>query len=332
MSPQPIATAVRGVIMSLVRCGIVAVVLSVVVASQALAQAITISIGTVGGGNTLEWPFYIAEKKGFLEQEKFALEWVGAQSSAAVMQQVAAGSLNLGTTGLADSLRAADKGAPTRLVRIGVGVSPYEVVGARSVKSWADLRQKTVMIGGAKDITRLYFEDMARANGLGLGEYDYVFAGSTAARFSALTSGSVAATILFPPFNFLALRDGYTSLGLSADYTKNFPFSTYSVNLNWAQNNKAAIRRFLAAYAKGVDWFYDRANRDEAISILISYLKSDPRDVADTYDYFLKLHAFDRVGAVEGSGVENYLAILKRDGDLDGGTDLRRFYEPSLVH
>ena len=58
----------------------------------------------------------------------------GTQSSAAVMQQVAAGSLNLGTTGLADSLRAADKGAPTRLVRIGVGVSPYEVVGARSVK------------------------------------------------------------------------------------------------------------------------------------------------------------------------------------------------------
>jgi len=73
------------------------------------------------------------------------------------------------------------------------------------------------MIGGAKDITRLYFEDMAKANRLGPGEYDYVFAGSTAARFSALTSGSVAATILFPPYNFLALREGYASLGLSAN-------------------------------------------------------------------------------------------------------------------
>jgi len=111
---------VRGVIMSFVRCGIAAVVLSGVVASQALAQT-KITIGTVGSGNTLEWPLYIAEKKGFLEQEKLALEWVGVQSSAAVMQQVAAGSLDLGTTGLADSLRAADKGAPTRLVRIGVG-------------------------------------------------------------------------------------------------------------------------------------------------------------------------------------------------------------------
>ena len=58
--------------MSFVRRGIAAVVLSVVVSSQALAQATTISIGTVGSGNTLEWPLYIAEKKGFLEQEKLA--------------------------------------------------------------------------------------------------------------------------------------------------------------------------------------------------------------------------------------------------------------------
>jgi len=173
---------------------------------------------------------------------------------------------------------------------------------------------------------------MAKPNGLAPGEYDYVFAGSTAARFSALTGGSVAATILFPPFNFLALREGYTSLGLSGNYTKNFPFTTYSVNLNWARGNKGVIGRFLAAYAKGVDWFYDRANRDEAVSILISSLKSDPKDVADTYDFFVKIHAFDRTGAVEGSGVENYLAILKRDGDLEGGTELTRFYDAAVVH
>ena len=59
MSRQPITRAVRGVIMSFVRCGIAAVVLSGVVASQALAQT-KITIGTVGSGNTLEWPLYIA--------------------------------------------------------------------------------------------------------------------------------------------------------------------------------------------------------------------------------------------------------------------------------
>jgi hypothetical protein len=39
------------------------------------------------------------------------------------------------------------------------------------VKSWADLRQKTVMIGGAKDITRLYFEDMANGRCSGMSAF-----------------------------------------------------------------------------------------------------------------------------------------------------------------
>jgi ABC-type nitrate/sulfonate/bicarbonate transport system substrate-binding protein len=322
--------AMQGVAMSSIRRGLAAFVFSVLALSPALAQN-KIVFGTVGSGSPLEWPLYIATKKGFLEQEKVALDWVGVSSSAGVMQQIAAGSLNMGTSGIADALRAPDRGAPTRLLRVSMKVSPYEIFAAKTVKSWTDLRKKTVMIGGAKDITRVYFEDMAKANGLAPGEYDYVFAGSTAARFSALTSGSIAATILFPPFNFAAARAGYTSLGLSADYTKTFPFTAYSVNVNWARSNKDAVRSFLAAYTKGVDWFYDSANRAEAIPILISYLKSDPKDAADTYDFFVKLRGFDRTGAVEGSGIENYLAILKQQGDLEGGTDLGRFYDPTLI-
>lgn len=316
--------------MSWIKQCLAVLALSAFVVSPAFAKN-KIIIGTVGSGSPLEWPIYIAAKKGFLEHDKLVLDWIGVSSSAAVMQQLAAGSLNIGTTGLADALRAPDRGAPTRLLRVGMTVSPYEIYAIKSVKSWTDLRKKTVMIGGAKDITRVYFEDMAKPNGLMPGEYDYIFAGSTAARFAALTSGSIAATILFPPFNFAAAREGYTSLGLSADYTKNFPFSAYSVNLNWARTNKDVIRRFLAAYAKGVDWFHDPANRAEAIPILISYLKSDPKDVADTYDFFAKLRAFNREGAVEGSGIENYLAILKQQGDLEGEIDLKRFYEPTLV-
>jgi NitT/TauT family transport system substrate-binding protein len=316
--------------MSWITRGLAGIALLAFAVSPGAAQN-KITIGTVGIGSPLEWPLYIAAKKGFLEQEKIVLDWIGVPASAGVMQQLAAGSLNIGTTGIADALRASDRGAPVRLMRVGMPVSPYEIYAAKGVKSWTDLRKKSVMIGGAKDITRVYFEDMAKPNKLNPGEYDYIYAGSTAARFAALTSGSVAATILFPPFNFAAARQGFTSLGLSADYTKNFPFTAYSVNVNWARTNKDAIKGFLAAYAKGVDWYYDPKNRAEAIPILISYLKSDPKDVAETYDFFAKLRAFSREGAVEGAGIENYLAILKQQGDLEGGADLSRFYDPLLV-
>ena len=203
--------------------------------------------------------------------------------------------------------------------------------GAKDVKSFADLSKKTVMIGGAKDITRIYFEDMAKAKGLNPADIDYVFAGSTAARFAALSSGAVAATILFPPFTFKAAGLGYTRLGASADYTKSFPFTAFSVNQAWAKANKPAIQKFLAGYARGVDWFYDKANKQAAVDILVKTTKADPGDAANAYDFFHAIHAWDHDGAVATSGLENYAKILKAQGEFEGATDLARFIDPSLT-
>lgn len=299
-------------------------------AAPALAQT-KITIGDVGSGSSTHWPLYAAIEKGFVAEQKIKIDWVAIPSSAGVMQQVAAGSVDMGLGGLADALRAADKGAPTRLLRIEAGPSPYQVFASPGVKSWADLRKKTVMIGGVKDITRIYFEDMAKANKLDPAELDYIFAGATAARFAALASGSIAATIVTPPFNFKAASEGYTDLGVSADHTKTFPFSGYSVNTRWAASNKPAIKGFLAAYTKGVDWFYDGANRQEAINLLVKQLKAAPDDVAKTYDFFVKLKLYDREGDVAKSGVENLIRIMKAQGDLEGSGDLSAYYDASLV-
>jgi len=299
-------------------------------AAPAMAQD-KIVVGDVGSGSSTHWPLYIAMEKGWATEAKLGLEFISIPSSAAVMQQLAAGAVDVGTTGLADALRGADKGAPARVLRIEIGPSPYEVVAAPTVKSWTDLRGKTVMIGGVKDITRIYFEDMAKANGLKPGEYDYIYAGATAARFAALASGSIAATILAPPFNFKALGAGFTSLGTSATYTKNVPFTGYTVNINWAQKNKPAIRKLLDLYARGIDWFYDPKNKDEAVAILVKRIKTDPKDTADTYDFFVKLKVFERDGDVAKSGIENLIKILKDQGEIEGSTELSRFYDASLT-
>jgi NitT/TauT family transport system substrate-binding protein len=306
--------------------------LSLIVATALPAAAQDkIVIGDVGSGSSTHWPLYAAIEKGWLAEAKLSVDWINIPSSAAVMQQLAAGATDMGLTGLADAVRAADKGAPTRVLRIEAGPSPYAVYASPSVKTWADLRKKTIMIGGVKDITRIYFEDMAKANGLKSGEYDYIFAGATAARFAALVSGSIAATIIVPPFNFKAAGQGYTDLGASATYTTNVPFSGYSVNVSWAQKNKPVIRRFLDTYTRGVDWLYDPKNKDEAVAILVKSAKSDPKDAADTYDFFIKLKLFDRIGDVEKSGIENLLKILKEQGEIEGSTDVARFYDASLT-
>ena len=303
-----------------------------VAASAAPSMAQTkISIGEVGAGAANPWPSYIAIEKGFYKARKLQVEYVAASSSASVMQQLAAGSVDMGAGGLVDPVRAIDKGARITLFRTEASVAPYEVYAGKNIKGWMDLRKKTIMIGGIKDITRIYLERMAIPNGLKPGDYDLVFAGATAQRFAALASGSIDATIVNPPFNFKAKGLGLTRLGATPDYARDFPFTGYAVSLAFASGHRAELADFLAAYQQGVDFFYDRANRDEAIAIAQKYLKVDRSDIEETWDFYQDLKIFDRVGLVAKSGIENLLKVLKELGDIEGSVDVERYHDASIM-
>src|SRR5437016_1850483 len=161
------------------------------------------------------------------------------QSSASLVQQLTAGSLDMAlSTGLADPIRAIDKGGNIAIVRIEMQAPPYSLLAKPAIKRWTELKGKTISIGGPKDITRIYLERMAGPNGVKPGDYDTVFAGATSARFSALQSGAVDAAILLPPFNFYAESAGFINLGLTVDYAKELPFAGAVVGRSWANSHK----------------------------------------------------------------------------------------------
>ena len=111
---------------------------------------------------------------------------VFAPSSTAIAQQVAAGSTNLTVgSGIVDPIRAIEKGAPIAIWRIDMQAPPYALLAKPAIKSIKELAGKTISIGGAKDITRIYVERMLVPNGVKPSEVDYVFAGATSARLSA---------------------------------------------------------------------------------------------------------------------------------------------------
>ncbi len=290
-----------------------------------------ILIGTVGTGSALNWPAFVAQTQGFFKKEGVSVDFVSAPSSAAVQLQLAAGSVGLGTGGLVDPVRAIDKGAALSILRIEATAAPYALFAKPEIKTYRDLVKKTISIGGIKDITRIYLERMLVPNGVKPGDYDLVFAGATSARYAALSSGSVDAAILTSPFNFKAESDGFTKLGVTVDYVRDFPFSGYAVNTAWAKQNKPLIAKFLAGYAAGVDWFYDPANRAAAVDILVQDTGAQREDAEKTYDFFRELKLYDRKGSVVDSGLANLLKVMKELGDLDGPPDVARFYDPTIL-
>ncbi|HEY4318963.1 MAG TPA: ABC transporter substrate-binding protein [Herbaspirillum sp.] len=299
-------------------------------AVQAAPAAQTLSFATVGKGSSLQWPLYIGIAKGFFTDSGIKLDLVSAPSSAAVQQWLASGSITIGISGLVDPLRAIDKGAKVSLIRIESQTAPYSMMAKPGVKGLADLRGKIVSLGGANDITRVYFERMAATKGIKRGDYDPIYAGATAARFAALQSGVVDAALLQPPFSFLATKNKFVNIGYAADYVKDFPFTGYAVNTEWGRKNKPLLNGFLAGVARSIDWFNTDAHREEAIDIMAAQSGLDRGDVAQTYDLFRKIRIYDHQGAINNASIGTLVNTLKETGDIAGPADPARFIDPEL--
>ena len=297
----------------------------------AAAAAETITMVTTGTGSAQQWPIFIAMAKGYLADNGVALDLVAAPSSAAAVQQLAAGSANVESGGLTDPLLAIDKGAKIAVLRVETQVAPYSLWAKPAIKAIADLRGKLISIGGAKDITRIYLERALIPNGVRPGEYDMIFAGTTAARFAALSSGAVDASLLIPPFSFKAKSTGLSHLADVADYTRDLPFTGYATNIAWAATHKPLLLGFLRGMAEGVDWFYQDANRTEAIDILVKQSGLNPADVEATYDYYRQLHVFDHNGSIESATVGNLIKAMQQMNDFDGPRDVGRFVDPDIT-
>ena len=105
--------------------------------SVAPARAVdTITIGTVGSPSANLWPLFIGIDKGFFTAENIKPDLVYIPSSAAVIQQLSAGSLDMTmSTGIVDPIRAIDQGAAIALTRFEVQVPPYALLAKSSIKS-----------------------------------------------------------------------------------------------------------------------------------------------------------------------------------------------------
>jgi ABC-type nitrate/sulfonate/bicarbonate transport system substrate-binding protein len=313
------------------RAALSAVVVACLAAPAARA-AEPVTLGTVGQASANLWPELIALDQGFFAAEGLQVDLVYVPSSAALVQQLAGGSLGIATqTGLADPLRAVGMGAPVAVVRIDVQVPPYDLVAKPGITDMKDLKGKVISLGGPKDITRIYVDRMLEPSGVKDGDFDMVFAGATTARASALLAGAVDAAILLPPFDFQAVAKGFNSLGLTMNYVKDLPFSGTAVNVAWANANKGTLEKLLRVKSKSIAWFEDEQNRAGALRILKSASSLSEDDVEKAYNFFRDGHFFEPTGKVSRSKLNALAKAMESLGDLPGALDVDKIVLPGVT-
>ena len=286
--------------------------------------------GFVSNG-ALQWPEYVANELGWFKDNGVSVEMLSVGPGAA--QQLAAGSLNISYSGFPDFVRATNQGAPIKIVINAVDQPPYAVYAKPAIKSIADLKGKTVSIGGIKDVTLIYMEAFIAAAGLKRSDLDFVYAKATQDRLAALLSGGADAAILYPPTTFRAASAGLTNLGDIESHLKDFPFTVWAANTNWAAQHRDVLLEYIKAYSRAVHWLYDTKNKDQAVDILVKYSKQDRKDTANTYDYFIRdIHAFSASGRLNDAIYKKMTDALVNWGDLkDPLPPMAKFFDFSLV-
>lgn len=280
--------------------------------ARAQSSGRTITIGFTSR-SAVDWALYCARKAGIYAANNLQVDEVVIGSSAACAQQLTAGSIDVGAVSSTQVIQAVIGGAPLIEILNEVTTAPYFVLGRKGITNAAQLRGKTIIIGGPSDITRIFLDKILAANGMQDDDVTYTFAGATGDRFAALMSGSVDAAILLPPFAFRASDAGYPVVAEVQKYVPNFPFGGLAVRSDWARSHSDLLTAFNKSYVQGVRWLNDPANRARAVQFLIDETNTAPADAQKTYDLYIgRLQVYSKTGRFSNDDFAQVLdALLK---------------------
>jgi ABC-type nitrate/sulfonate/bicarbonate transport system substrate-binding protein len=298
--------------------------------ASAAPESITLAVASNTGAN---WPLYVAQSTGLFAKYGLTVQVVNAGSVASVAQQLVTGAADVGDVSSTQNVEAIQGGAPIHAVVNRVAKPTYTLIARKDVHTPAELKGKLLIVGGVNDITRIFTDAMLSANGLKPGEYDYTYAGGTNERYAALKSGSVAAAILSPPYDFRAISEGYTMLGSAVKTFPSFPFTGFDANDRWASTHRQALVAFIEAHLAAVAWLYDPKNRNGAIDILAKATGSTPDDARRSYDELIvRDHVFSATGLFSPRDEDQVVGALTKLGAIKPPiAATSRFYDDSFA-
>lgn len=278
------------------------------------------------------WPSYVAQQRGMFKEQGLNAEIIQLSRPSEAVQALVGGSLNFTLVSADAFINAIEAGANVAIIGQAIGNPAFSVIAQPGIKTWSEVKGKTIAVSAPKDGAAILFRLMAQANGLKEGDYTFISVGTTPNRYAALKSKSVDVAIMGQPQDFMAVKEGFRMLGRSDTVLKNYAFIMIGTNKAWAEKHRSEVLRYLAALRRGVDWLYDPANKTAAIDVLLKGMRKGERETMEKiYSIYFEEgggRIITRGAEVDMEGLRVYgeklkeLELLKRNPDPARWTDL----------
>jgi ABC-type nitrate/sulfonate/bicarbonate transport system substrate-binding protein len=277
-------------------------------AAAVAAEPKTINIGWTGGSAWTALPDRVASERGFYEKEGLRVRYIQFQGTNLMLSALLANQLDYVTI-LPFIAGAAARGLPVKIIAATTKSSGYTIVSKPEITSIKALKGKNVAINSFGSSADYAIYSLLSRNGLDPNKDVtlHAVAGSPDARFAALVSGSVDATVVNSPFEYRAEQKGFRTL-LSVKEVAEFvriPISGLSTSQRKIDREPDEIVKILRAVRGAIQLI--QSQREIGVGLLEKILKLD-RPAAERF-YALYREQYNPELSVPDTVAEEWIAV-----------------------
>ena len=296
-------------------------VLSLCGIQEIAAQAINLRYGqipsTIKTVSALQ--FYIAQRKGFFTREGINLEMLPIEGGTANMVvALTKGTVDIARTATPYLIQDVLKGSENVAIAGETGTPIYSLIVKPEIKSFADLKGKTVGLSLAVDTISISTRKLMAMNGVKEADFKVKELVGTPARTECLKKGECDAVPLGQPDDLQLIQQGYRRLGVSTDAMSNFQFIVGAVRRSWGEKNKDALVRYVRALASSYRYMRDPAVRDEVVKIILDTTGSSEEIARQTLALYFEPErgVVPKQGEIDVKGFGEVIRVMADAGEL----------------
>lgn len=224
-------------------------------------------------------PAFVALDQGVYKSEGLDVELISVRSATVAVQALLGGQMQYILT-IGPQMPAIWEGSDIVLLAQQVGRPTFSLIVTPGIQKIADLRGKKlgVSFGGS---TYAGIRALLDANRIGEKEVEYVNIPGSAPKVAAMKQGLIAAALLAPPADYIAIGSGFKRLLNLADVFKDTAFTGLAATGKWVRENPQQVKRMVRAIVRGV--IHTRDHPEDAIQAMVKHLRMDRDASADAY-------------------------------------------------
>lgn len=257
-------------------------------------------VGIAGPAINMIYSF-VARDAGLFKKYGIEPKLVVFDSGSVLAQAAMSGDAKMSVTSGPVTIASRTQGGDAIVVASCVNTPPYSIVAAKGITRWDQLKGKRIAMSRFGSGTDTSLRLVLRKFGIDANKDLIVLQlGTQPSRYQALLAGKIEATIISPPLDLMAKKDGFNILVNVPDLGIPYPQQTVETSDRFISERPQTVKNFLKGFIEGVH--FAAKNKEFTKKAILKYLQtsSDPEIIEATYHSYLQVTDYTGYPNLEG--------------------------------